>query len=196
MWEVGLGNYMVWVGGVHAGLRLKLRGNSAAFDSPLHRLSEDDLRATPWHNTGRGYAELRADAALVASSGDLDLAPTEARTSRLEILQPLTTPTLCPLVHPLLHLSLPSPHPCSPPPRRAPFASSYFSRRAAPPTQPHAGGTATSRHACAWSYIHIDMLPLPSSRELYAYVYVCVYMYIHTYVYVYAYTARTCHIHI
>ena len=153
MWEVGLGSYMVWVGGVHAGLRLKLRGNSAAFDSPLHRLSEDDLRATPWHNSGRGYAELRADAALVASSGDLDLAPTEARTSRLEILQPLTKPTLYlllhPLLHPLLRPLLPSLHPCSPPPRRAPFASSYFSHRAAPPTQPHAGGTATSRHACA-----------------------------------------------
>ena len=91
VWEVGLGNYMAWVGGVHAGLRLKLRGNSAAFDSPLHQLSEADLRTTPWHNAGRGHAELRADAALVAISGDLDLAPAEVRTSCLEIIQPLTT---------------------------------------------------------------------------------------------------------
>ena len=77
MWEAGLGNYMAWVGTVHAGLRLKLRGNNAAFDSPLHRLSEDDLVATPWHNGGRGSAELRPDASLVAISGALDLAPAE-----------------------------------------------------------------------------------------------------------------------
>ena len=162
MWEVGLGSYMVWVGGVHAGLRLKLRGNSAAFDSPLHRLSEDDLRATPWHNSGRGYAELRADAALVASSGDLDLAPTEARTSRLEILQPLTTPTLYPLLHPLLRPLLPSLHPCSPPPKARTFR---FELLLTPCRPADPAARWRDRHFQArvcMLCIHAYMLPLPS----------------------------------
>ena len=38
-WDEGLGNYMAWLGGVEAGVRIRLVGETKAFESPQHLLS-------------------------------------------------------------------------------------------------------------------------------------------------------------
>ena len=74
-WQAGTGAHMVWLGDVHAGLRLKLAGSSKAWDSPMHRVSNIEMKELAWHNAGSGGAAVDADGRVRVWTGQMVLRP-------------------------------------------------------------------------------------------------------------------------
>ena len=72
-WEEGSGAHMVWVGDLHGGMRVKLSGPSEAWDSPLHRVSAEELKTLSWHNHGDGYAAVDQQGQVHVHTGALKL---------------------------------------------------------------------------------------------------------------------------
>ena len=95
-WRAGLGNYMVWIGDVHAGMRLRLVGDAPAFESAQHILSQSDLPSS-WHNGGNGGVYVSTEGLVRAFSGSRQLAPGESITFAFELLltpcKPLDPPS-------------------------------------------------------------------------------------------------------
>ena len=52
-------------------VRLRLVGETKAFESPQHLLSAADLAATAWHNGGAGGATVGRDGLVSARTGQL-----------------------------------------------------------------------------------------------------------------------------
>ena len=73
-WRAGLGNYMVWMGDVHAGMRLRLVGDAQNFESSQHILTADELPAS-WHNGGQGGVHVSKRARVRAYGGARKLEP-------------------------------------------------------------------------------------------------------------------------
>ena len=73
------------------GVRLRLVGETRAFESPQHLLSAADLAATPWYNGGAGGASVDRDATVRVSTGLLSLS--EGAKVSLQRLEP---PTISP----------------------------------------------------------------------------------------------------
>eukprot|EP00962_Isochrysis_galbana_P060836 scaffold35785_cov101-Isochrysis_galbana.AAC.1 len=84
-WRPGLGNHMIWVGAAAAGVRLKLSGDAAAFDSPQAILKAQDL-PDAWHNGGHGGAHIGADATIVVHAGPRSLPAGGQLRFRFELL--------------------------------------------------------------------------------------------------------------
>ena len=84
-WAVGAGNYMVWAGGADAGVRLRLVGAAAGFESPQHLLEARDL-PDGWYNGGAGGADVGADGMVRAFGGGRELRRGESVEFRFELL--------------------------------------------------------------------------------------------------------------
>ena len=67
-------------------VRLRLVGETKAFESPQHLLSAADLAATAWHNGGAGGATVGRDGLVSARTGQLRLRAGESVTLRFELL--------------------------------------------------------------------------------------------------------------
>ena len=93
-WAAGLGNYMAWLGDVRAGVRVRLVGETSAFESAQHLMSEADL-PEGWHNRGRGGVRIDGQAALRAHGGARTMLPGSSVQFRFELLltpcKPLNT---------------------------------------------------------------------------------------------------------
>jgi len=84
-WRVGQGNHLAWLGGARAGVRLKLSGDAAVFESPQAILSESELPPS-WHNAGHGRVHVSRDARLVVRTGPRLLRAGETLTFSFELL--------------------------------------------------------------------------------------------------------------
>ena len=84
-WAAGLGNYMGWFGDAAAGVRVRLTGAAAGFESPQHILAEGEL-PVEWHNNGHGGVRVSKGAVLTAFGGGRTLAAGESLTFRFELL--------------------------------------------------------------------------------------------------------------
>jgi len=73
---------------VHAGVRLKLLGESPNFESPQHILTRAELPAS-WHNDGHGDVRVTADGTVIARGGPRALRAGESVRFGFELL---TTP--------------------------------------------------------------------------------------------------------
>lgn len=94
-WSQGSSAHQVWMGDVHAGMRLKLTGaDGDAWDSPMHKVSEAELERLAWHNKGRGGVRVTRQAAVHARTGPLELAKGEVVELAFELLLTPTQPLL------------------------------------------------------------------------------------------------------
>ena len=72
-WKKATGANLVWIGDVHAGMRLKLTGEGISWDSPMHRVLEGELSTLSWHNHGLGSVRVTKEAAVHARTGFVTL---------------------------------------------------------------------------------------------------------------------------
>ena len=84
-WAAGLGNYMVWMGDTAAGVRIKLVGEAAGFESAQHILSQADLPPS-WANGGGGGVRVSKAAVFEAYSGTRKLMPGASVSFAFELL--------------------------------------------------------------------------------------------------------------
>jgi hypothetical protein len=86
VWKAASGAHQVWLGDVYAGVRLKLTGPEAAWDSPMYKTTKRELGTLTWHNGGAGSVYVDRKARVVARTGPITMAEDEERVFVFELM--------------------------------------------------------------------------------------------------------------